>query len=510
MRYKATYLSMLWLLTAAAASFPQPQPPDISWTKSYTGNNVALMVEAPLLGVPAFDVKALQDGSFVMTAYCTHYRRERTGLWLCRVDSSGDTLWTRLIRFDDDLIRPQSNPGKRIVVTDSGDVAVIGETFLYDPPRVMFVLADTSGEIIITKNYDDSLRWWEAVDLCQTEGGFALLAEDKAWPMAVGGMHFRLIRINDEGEVLWTKSYGEDGKWYMPRSIISLEDGGFIICGYFVTDNHVSDKTFILRTDESGEVVWLHFYGYLDGGILSTPGLMQTGEDEFAAVAAFPTQNGPDGWWDAQITWLGGEGEILYTGNLIPIPPEVYPQCLIRTFDGGYALIGEKNYWMLRTDEWGSELYQHTYGDSICGGEGYAICATPDSGFVLGGKYVFWDDNLGRFRSGGALLMRLAPEVWPDAVRESVAAPQVFMLYPAFPNPFNASLAISYRLSAISPVSLKLFDVAGREVRTLDEGVRAAGGHRMVMDGAELAAGVYLLRMTTPGFNLVQKVVLIK
>jgi len=73
--------------------------------------------------------------------------------------------------------------------------------------------------------------------------------------------------------------------------------------------------------------------------------------------------------------------------------------------------------------------------------------------------------------------------------------PLSFRLEQNYPNPFNPGTAISYQLSSVSNVVLKVFDVLGREIVTLTEGERAAGVHRIQWDASGVASGVYLYRL---------------
>ncbi|RJP79584.1 MAG: T9SS C-terminal target domain-containing protein [Candidatus Zixiibacteriota bacterium] len=79
------------------------------------------------------------------------------------------------------------------------------------------------------------------------------------------------------------------------------------------------------------------------------------------------------------------------------------------------------------------------------------------------------------------------------------------------PNPFNPETAVRYELSTAGHVSLRVYDAAGREIRTLAEGWREAGLHAARFDGAGLPSGVYLLRLEMAGqLPLVQRMVLTK
>ena len=77
-------------------------------------------------------------------------------------------------------------------------------------------------------------------------------------------------------------------------------------------------------------------------------------------------------------------------------------------------------------------------------------------------------------------------------------------LEPSFPNPFNSTTQIPYRLAGTGPVRLDIHNILGQRVRTLVDEAQAAGSHRAVWDardrqGAPVAAGVYLARLQYPG-----------
>lgn len=65
-----------------------------------------------------------------------------------------------------------------------------------------------------------------------------------------------------------------------------------------------------------------------------------------------------------------------------------------------------------------------------------------------------------------------------------------------YPNPFNPSTAISYRLSAVSQVSLKVYDVLDRKVATLVNGRESAGEHTVTLNASRLPSGVYFCRLS--------------
>jgi predicted outer membrane repeat protein len=85
----------------------------------------------------------------------------------------------------------------------------------------------------------------------------------------------------------------------------------------------------------------------------------------------------------------------------------------------------------------------------------------------------------------------------------------------AYPNPFNPEVTLAFELDRARRVSVKVYDVAGRLVRTLVDGRRAAGPHRVVWDGLDSsgrmgASGVYFVRVSSEGWSDSRKIVLLK
>jgi hypothetical protein len=73
--------------------------------------------------------------------------------------------------------------------------------------------------------------------------------------------------------------------------------------------------------------------------------------------------------------------------------------------------------------------------------------------------------------------------------------PAEYLLNQNYPNPFNPSTTISYHLPVQSHVSLKVYDVLGREVATLADEVQEAGSMSVVLDADRLASGAYFYRL---------------
>jgi hypothetical protein len=99
----------------------------------------------------------------------------------------------------------------------------------------------------------------------------------------------------------------------------------------------------------------------------------------------------------------------------------------------------------------------------------------------------------------------------PTAVDEQPnAVTASFTLEQNYPNPFNPTTEIGYQMPEVSHVSLKLFDLLGREVATLVDRVEAPGYKSIQFDASGLATGVYIYRIQAGDYVNVKKMVVIK
>ena len=85
-----------------------------------------------------------------------------------------------------------------------------------------------------------------------------------------------------------------------------------------------------------------------------------------------------------------------------------------------------------------------------------------------------------------------------------------FELQQNYPNPFNPLTTIAYSLPEATEVSLKVFDVLGRQVMTLVNEKQIAGTHKATFDASALSSGMYIYSLTAKGITLSRRMMLIK
>ena len=91
-----------------------------------------------------------------------------------------------------------------------------------------------------------------------------------------------------------------------------------------------------------------------------------------------------------------------------------------------------------------------------------------------------------------------------------ITFPTAYVLNQNYPNPFNPSTTIQYELPKQSFVTMKIFDVLGREVAVLVNEKQGRGTHSIVFNANSLQSGIYFCRLTAGSFSNTKKMLLVK
>ena len=124
-----------------------------------------------------------------------------------------------------------------------------------------------------------------------------------------------------------------------------------------------------------------------------------------------------------------------------------------------------------------------------------------------GANYYYWIQSVADSGSSSKI---------PAGKKTSVKSePTNFTLSAPYPNPFNASVTLEYVIANVSFVTLRFYDILGREVAVLQNGVLNAGLYRAIWDGKDnfgmmLGSGVYIYRIKAGGQTVQGKVMLLR
>ena len=130
--------------------------------------------------------------------------------------------------------------------------------------------------------------------------------------------------------------------------------------------------------------------------------------------------------------------------------------------------------------------YEISLGQPLLNYSGYSITAHPGDTDV---NFNFTITDVGRGQSN---------------------VPNTFSLSQNFPNPFNPSTTIKYRVKETSKVQLKVFNILGNEVETLVSGLKPAGNYEVTWNAVNLPSGIYFYQLRAGSFTDTKKMVLLK
>ncbi|MBN2378626.1 hypothetical protein JXM67_02335 [candidate division WOR-3 bacterium] len=241
--------------------------------------------------------------------------------------------------------------------------------------------------------------------VCQTEdGGFFLAGDFHECPPPPEwiGADLWLIRTDENGDTLWTRTYGGGGH-DEARCMQKTNDGGYIITG-FVNGNidwPFGGDLLLLKVDSLGNKLWDRVYGgsyysignwveqTTDGGYIVTGDyndaylwLLKTDEDgvlvwqdTFDAgghEVGRCVQQTSDGGYIVTGSWCGNVPLLKFDQNgdslwfkLYDLENSIIGRCVRQTSEGGYIISGQWNYgelWLLKTDDEGDSLWAKIYG----------------------------------------------------------------------------------------------------------------------------------------------------
>ena len=111
--------------------------------------------------------------------------------------------------------------------------------------------------------------------------------------------------------------------------------------------------------------------------------------------------------------------------------------------------------------------------------------------------------------SGGSVWKRTVEDII-SVKKISTEVPDKYTLGQNYPNPFNSMTKIQFQVPSSKFIKLVVFDLLGREVRTLVNEYKKAGTYEVRFESGDLPSGIYFYRMETNGFTDVKRMILLK
>jgi photosystem II stability/assembly factor-like uncharacterized protein len=194
-------------------------------------------------------------------------------------------------------------------------------------------------------------------------------------------------------------------------------------------------------------------------------------------------------------------------------PEGLFPIAKIKTTDGGFnwnfenlSFYGLSFRIDFRTynEGWSASGYKFLFTSDR--GETWSEAETPDSSVVY--DLQFLDARHGYAVGENGVILKLDPSL--VNAEDETDMPNIFILFQNYPNPFNPTTKICYVIPAEGKVKLIIYDILGTTVETLVDKIQIPGSYCEIIDGRELASGIYFIRLSFNDQSTVKKMVLIK
>ncbi|MDI6840794.1 MAG: T9SS type A sorting domain-containing protein [bacterium] len=443
-------------------------------------------------------VQECAGGGFIIAGYTNSFGAGGRDVWLIRTDAQGGTLWTKTYGGTG------SDGGSSVQECASGGFIIAGHTNSFGAgwDDVYLIRTDEQGDTLWTKTYGgtDHDRGY-SVQECAS-GGFIIVGETCSFGAGWGDVY--LIRTDAQGDTLWTKTYGGT-KWECGYSVQECASGGFIIAGRTRSFGAGEDDVYLIRTDAQGGTLWTKTYGGTDTDWgfsvqeCASGGFIIVGRTRSFGVG------GEDVYLirtDAQgnTLWIKIYGELLFSEWGFSVQECASGGFIIAGWTGSFGA-GGRDVWLIRTDAQGDTLWTKTYGGTGSEwGESVQECAS--GGFIIAGRTNSFGVGL-----EDVYLIRVGKEQSGIEERNERLEIKDWRLE-VYPNPATTGVRIQWLgVSERERVSLKIYDLSGKLVKTI--GV-SAGYREIAVNLEELTNSIYFVKMEAGKFKATRKLTIIK
>lgn len=213
-------------------------------------------------------------------------------------------------------------------------------------------------------------------------GGFTVLGS--TIPKTKKSYDFWLVRFKDNGDTIWTKTFGTD-LFDIPKKILQTADGSYLILG--MTKDSVAEKLILIRTDKDGKELWQKRFD--DENFYSGEDIVSDGDTGFLLAGSKSKVKEIKNRWIAKLNENGAIiWEKSFTGDL-----SGFCKAVKKLPDGGFAVAGkvEKtgqkdcDVWITRLDKNGVQLWDTRIPNPKIKAWPECVCCSPDSFLVVVG-----------------------------------------------------------------------------------------------------------------------------
>lgn len=471
------------------------QPPDTLWTRYFdldgdAGTLVTRAAETP-------------DGGYVFPV--SVFTNDRQYCRVTKTDEEGNLIWSTPLRGECDAFFYD------ISIAPNGTIAAFGTQSACNGDSL------TRMYVAVLGSNGDSLRSYFVGDGAEHISGFTgTTCSDGGY--IIGGLggneDFRhrghVIKLDSNGVIEWSNEYGRRG--YTPiYAIRQTRDGGFIVGGHGQLEGIAENQLWVLKLDEHGGIEWERLFGDVAMNN-ETYAVIQLADGGYLLGGSSYTDWNA-GCFDFTIIRLDSAGEEAWTrtftwGGFPNMCDWENVRSLHELPNGDILMVGSSEEFtegvsgtvLARFDADGELLWRDIYmpGSSNWGG-----MVTSTGHVVVTG----WVPYQGRLRT---MLMKTDTVYTTiEGASDLLPLPSAFHVS-SYPNPFNATLTITFDLPNAGNVTSTLYNSLGQKLDVLTDRVYTAGTHKFEFDGTLHSSGSYFIRIEAANNVKVIRSILLK
>lgn len=395
-------------------------------------------------------------------------------MYVVKFNKFGDTIWSKEIDKEDAMCIIKSNDNNYVICGRLGS----------------FVKIDVNGNILNIGTFiNEDARTLKIIQ--SNDSNYFMCG----YIFTTGSFYPYLLKYNKTGILLWDSIYTEGITSGDFSDMVLINDNSIMLTGTHKIGLTQPYYLFLLNVSLNGNKIWentLFAYSNLaPNSIIKTVSGSYFISCFYSSILKF-NSNGIFQWRkDFDTAFQSGieamantnDGKIVYTafhdsGNFTSVK--------IRKIDTN-----------------GTELLNKNVGFANHNHTPWGIKQTFDSGFVVVGRTNFSNEDAFIIKTDKNGESPIGINIISNEI------PEKFILYQNYPNPFNPVTNIKFDIPEDVNVSIKIYDILGKEVFNFNE-FKKAGSYEVQFDGTILASGMYFYKLETEGFTDTKKMVLLK
>ncbi len=433
----------------------------------------------------AYDVAPAPDLGCIAVGFSRYSMYHDSDVYIVRTVPGGSRVWSRLYGGDGD------DYAYSVILDSDSNYVVVGETedTVTGDYDVWLLKIDDEGDTLWTATYGTSQRDAGKSVKETTDGGYIIAG----YTGDIGSEQAYFVKTDRDGDIEWSQIYSNAT---VAKDIAVVSSGGYIATGY-TDDGPLGRKDFyLIRLDSSGDSLWANNSGGAfndvgnsiieteDSGFLIAGNSYSYGIPVFSGIHLRKVDSSGDSTWAANYTAMSN-----YTANSVA-----------RLQSGGYIIAGSAevasniDFFILALDEDGDSLWARLYG-TLGTDIAYSAVQLPDTGVVTAGV-TFMDG------SNDFWIMKFGGDVTTHVADNSRQIPSGLTIS-TYPNPFNSAVSIVTEPSA----TITVYDMGGRVVGSAEADNT---GTAIWRPGSEIGSGLYLISSAVGGKTKVAKTAYIR